>query len=337
MKRKIYSGRKMHKTSSTSFMAKYDKIERLIKRKKLLWAIKRKIKAEKKIVSKNVVSNTLKLLFYEEKPIVAYWWTGDGGNNWGDALNPILIQNLSGKKPILSEEIINLKNQDVYSVIGSVLDIISNKNLVVWGSGFISSSSRFKVKPRKIYAVRGPLTRELIINQGIDCPKVYGDPALLYPLFYKPETKKKYKMGIIPHFADQNNQLINKFKNEPDILIINILSRINEVVDNICCCEMIASSSLHGIIAADAYKVPSIWVEFSGNVIGSGFKFYDYFESVGRTNEKPLRITENTTIQNIYDESRNYKIDIDLGKLIDVCPFLNKTEINDLKKRLNNW
>lgn len=325
----------MHKESSTSFIIKYSKIKYLMKRKKLLLAIKGKVKARKIIVSKNAMSNTLKLLIHKEKPIIVYWWTGDGGNNWGDALNPILVQNLSGKKPILSEEIINLKNQDVYSIIGSILGKTNSKNLIVWGSGFISSSSQFKVKPRKIYAVRGPLTRKLIINQGINCPKVYGDPALLYPLFYKPNAKKKYKMGIIPHFTDQNNQLINNFKNHPDILIIDILSGINEVIDNICSCEMIASSSLHGIIAADAYEVPSIWIEFSENVIGNGFKFYDYFESVGRTNEKPLRITENTIIQDIYKEHKEYKLNIDLGKLLDACPFLNRAEINELKKRLD--
>lgn len=326
----------MHSFFLKNIRIKYGKIKCLIKRKKLFWVIKRRVKMRKKIVSKNVMSNTLKLLLFKEKPIIVYWWTGDGGNNWGDALNPILIQNLSGEKPILSEEIINLKNQDVYSVIGSVLGIFHDKNLVVWGSGFISSSSRFKVKPKKIYAVRGPLTRKLIVNQGIDCPKVYGDPALLYPLFYRPNVKKKYRLGIIPHFIDKNNQLMNIFKNSPDILIINILCETNELVDNICKCEVIASSSLHGIIAADAYGIPSIWIEFSENVIGDGFKFYDYFESVGRKNEKPLRITENITVQDIYNEYKSYNINIDLGKLLDACPFLTRTEINNIKKRLSN-
>lgn len=326
----------MNKVLLEHFKVKHNKIRYLIKRKKIFGVIKRKVKIRKKVTNKSIMSNTLKLLLFKEKPIIVYWWTGDGGNNWGDALNPILIQNLSGRKPILSEEIINLKNQDVYSVIGSVLGIVNDKSLVIWGSGFISSSSRFKIKPRRICAVRGPLTRELIVNQGIDCPKVYGDPALLYPLFYRPNIKKKYRLGIIPHFIDKNNQLMNIFKNSPDILIINILCETNELVDNICKCEVVASSSLHGIIAADAYGIPSIWIELSENVIGDGFKFYDYFESVGRKNEKPFRITEDTTVQEIFNEHKNYKIDIDLGKLLEVCPFLTRTEINNLKKRLNS-
>lgn len=302
---------------------------------RIIYYTKRKVKL-KKMLNNRIMNNTLKLLFSKERPLIAYWWTGDGGLNWGDSLNPFLIEKLSGKKPLLSREVINLKNQSVYSVIGSILGSFPSKNLVVWGSGFISSSSLFNVKPKKICAVRGPLTRELILKQGIDCPKIYGDPALLYPLFYKPNVKKEYCLGIIPHYIDQNSQLVNIFKNNPDVLVINILSGINEVVDNICKCELIASSSLHGIIAADAYGVPSIWIEFSDNVAGNGFKFYDYFESVGRNDERPFRITENTMVQDIYSEYKDYKIDLDLGKLLDACPFLNSIEIEDLKKKLSS-
>lgn len=155
---------------------------------------------------------------------------------------------------------------------------------------------------------------------------MYGDPALLYPFFYRPNVKKQYKLGIIPHYTDKENYLLNKFKDTPDILIIDILSGVNKVVEDICRCELIASSSLHGIIASDAYDIPSIWIEFSDRVVGNGFKFFDYFESVNRYNEKPLNITEETTLKDIYNRFHDYKIDIDLKKLIDSCPFLEKTQ-----------
>lgn len=315
---------------------KYNKLTYAIKIKKVIRIIKRNIGMNKCIINITIMINTLQLLRSIKKPIIAYWATGVKENNWGDALNPVLIQKLSGKKPILAQEIINFKNQEVYSVVGSILGFFPEKNLVVWGSGFILSSSRFKEKPKKVCAVRGPLTRELILNQGIYCPEIYGDPALLYPLFYKPKIEKQYKLGIIPHYVDQNSNLVNIFKTSSEVLVINILSSTNEVVDNICKCEKIASSSLHGIIAADAYEIPSIWIEFSENVIGNGFKFHDYFESVGRKNERPFRLTEKTTIQDIYNEFKNYKINIDLGQLLDVCPFLDKLEIDTLKEKLNN-
>ncbi|KKG75443.1 polysaccharide pyruvyl transferase family protein [Methanosarcina mazei] len=275
--------------------------------------------------SKRFIS-TVKGVFIEKKPLLAYWYQGEEGLNWGDALNPILIRQISGREVISADKIINFRNETVYSVIGSILGKYPEKNLVVWGSGFISSSDRFSREPKKIYAVRGPLTRDLITKQGIYCPEVYGDPALLYPFFYRPNVKKQYKLGIIPHYTDKENYLLNKFKDAPDILIIDILCGVNKVVEDICKCELIASSSLHGIIASDAYGVPSIWIEFSDRVVGNGFKFFDYFESVNRYNEKPLNITEKTTLKDIYNRFHDYKINIDLKKLIDSCPFLEKTQ-----------
>ena len=284
-------------------------------------------------IVKNTICNTVKIITSREEQIIAFWWTGRE-NNWGDALNPILIQNMTGKKPILSTEVFNIKKNNVYSIIGSILDMPAEKNLVIWGSGFRSDNSQFKVKPKKICAVRGPKTRELILKQGIDCPEVYGDPAILYPYLYKPKVKKKYKLGVIPHYVDQNSPLLNIFKDDPTILIIDILSGIKKVVDEICSCERIASSSLHGIIAADAYGVPSIWIEFSNKVDGNGFKFYDYFESVGRKGECPLRIKVNTTIQEVIDHYRDYKVEINVEKLVNACPFLSNKKKESLKMEI---
>ena len=61
----------------------------------------------------------------------------------------------------------------------------------------------------------------------MECPEIYGDPALLYPLFYKPNVKKEYKYGIIPHFAHQENPWLNKFKDNPQVNIIKCTRSYN--------------------------------------------------------------------------------------------------------------
>lgn len=293
----------------------------------------KKFKRMLKIV-KNSVCNTVKIIASKEQYIIAFWWTGIE-NNWGDALNPILIESMTGKKPILSTEVFNVKKNNVYCVIGSILEAVSEENLIVWGSGFISSNSQFKVKPKKICAVRGPRTRELILKNGVYCPEIYGDPAILYPCFYRPKIEKKYKLGIIPHYVDQSNPLLDRFKNEPSVLIIDILSGVKKVVDDICSCERVASSSLHGIIAADSYGIPAIWIEFSKKVAGNGFKFYDYFESVGRENEIPLIVTQNTTIKEVINQYKDYRVKLDINKFIDSCPFITSEKKDQLKEMRN--
>jgi len=269
----------------------------------------------------------LKTLINKER-INVLWWKS---HNWGDALNPVLVQYLSGLKPFRVHKYIkNPKNEPIYTVIGSILDWVpleNNKilkNTVIWGTGFISENGRLQGKPKQICAIRGPLSRENILKTGISCPEIYGDPALLYSKIYRPDISKKYKLGIIPHFVDKKNILLKKFEKNPEIKLIDIEGPINSVVDQVCSCKYIASSSLHGIIVADAYDIPALYIKLSENIIGEGFKFKDYFGSVGQSETKPLVISKNTTEDDIYDGISKYKIDINLNELLDACPFNNR-------------
>lgn len=261
--------------------------------------------------------------------INAIWWES---NNWGDALNPVLIRHLSGRTAFrMWEYAINLKNEPIYTVIGSILDwpIFNNreilKNTVIWGTGFMKESGRLSNKPRKICAVRGPLTRDNLLKSGVECPEVYGDPALLYPMFYKPDIQKRYRLGIIAHHFDKESRILQNFSDDPEIRIIDIEGPITGVVDQICSCHSVASSSLHGIIAADAYNIPSQYIKLSESVGGKGFKFRDYFASVGRTETEPLTVTEKTTVDDILGGFSHYRADLDLNELLEACPFYHQS------------
>ena len=253
------------------------------------------------------------------------WWIKQKGENFGDALNPIIAKHMSGKKINLIE-VGNPGNEPRYYCIGSILQSSMSTESEIWGTGLMRYESKLKVKPKKIHAVRGPLTRKSLIEQGYDCPEVYGDPALLYPRFYNPSIKKKYRLGIIPHYVDQKNSWLNKFRNRPDVKIIDILQYPTKVIDDIKSCDKIISSALHGIIAVDSYGIPSMWIKLSDKVAGDGFKFRDYFASVKRTDTKPIYINPNistaeTMLISIEKQFTDYKIDIDLEKLIQSCPF----------------
>jgi len=237
--------------------------------------------------------------------------------NFGDILNPILFNFLTNKKAIPINSSYFMYNN--YLLIGSILQF-SNKYSTVWGSGFIAENSVCKEIPLKVYAVRGKLTRNKLLEQGIECPEVYGDPALLMPYLYSSKKEKKYILGIIPHYMDRDNDWLNEI---PDnILIIDLItdSPLN-IIDQINSCECIASSSLHGLIMADAYKIPSLWIEFSNKLIGGHFKFLDYFSSIESIENKPYLISKNTTIQSILQRVKYIKPKINISLLLDSCPF----------------
>lgn len=164
-----------------------------------------------------------------------------------------------------------------------------------------SAKSIYNVK--NVFAVRGPKTREVLQKAGINCPAIYGDPGIFSPLIYKDIVKSSiYQYGIILHFNDLNklNNLKSIFANK-SVLFIRLDQNVKDVLKQICQCKIIISSALHGIIAAEAYNIPAVWLEISDRVEGNGFKFYDYFLGSGRTMEdiKPLNWRQYVSLNNL--------------------------------------
>lgn len=237
-----------------------------------------------------------------------YTWHGIRHRNWGDDLNYYFLQKLT-KHPIVTYNNFKLAkwlHLDNYMCIGTLLDTngCTNEQTIVWGSG-VSGLERSFTHPAKVLAVRGPKTKEFCNRYGVLCPEVYGDPALLLPLIYKAsppalprregalfETRnseletKRYRMGIIPHVVDLHHPVIEEIREKyaDEILIIDLAhyKKWTDVIDQICSCEKILSSSLHGIIVSDAYQIPNCWITLSKKAIIGHFKFMDYFSSVNR-------------------------------------------------------
>lgn len=267
------------------------------------------------------LKHSIDLLLRPDTYIVGYWSrSSKTKNNWGDMLNEYLIEELSGKKVLHKSEVIKKTSVETFAVVGSVLDRNRINNLNVWGSGMLSSESPIYILPEKIYAVRGPKTRARLLELNVECPPVYGDPALLFPKYYHPDIPKKYELGIIPHYADKHNRNLERLKNA-DTLILDIEAGLFEFPKQMLACKRIASSSLHGLILADAYDIPNVRVRFSDKIKGGDFKYEDYFLSVERTNKQVVDVNENTTTKDIKNAIVNDPITIDLQKLIEACPF----------------
>lgn len=201
-------------------------------------------------------------------------------NNWGDQLNKYLIEKITKKKVVKN----NFKKLPHILAIGSVLSSASTKS-IVWGSGFISKDAQLKTNNIDIRAVRGVLTRDRLRNEfDINCPDVLGDPAVLLPFYYDAKhITKKYKIGIIPHYKDKALPAVQSLLHNGCVLV-DIQDDIEPFIDRMNECEFIISSSLHGLIAADTYGIPNLWVAFSDKVIGGEYKFCDYYSTTDNIN-----------------------------------------------------
>jgi len=241
--------------------------------------------------------------------------------NWGDAVNPYLVKAISNDQV----QLINDPNKKRHLCVGSVIHL-ADDNCTVWGSGFIAPNHHTAGKP-KVLAVRGPKTRDKLIADGIECPEVFGDPVLLLPRYYHPKVEKKYEFGIIIHYAERGSSWVERFRKMPFVKIIDIQNDVEEVPQQVLSCNMIFSSSLHGVILSDAYGIPSYWIKLS-NRLGD-FKFEDYLMSVKRKTT-PILINSGTSIKNLKSQIEPYEIDIDLEALMDSCPFKPTTKLSIL-------
>lgn len=200
--------------------------------------------------------------------MVKAWWActdvdGCGHGNFGDVLTPYIIHSLTNVNVEHSNE------SDHILMCGSVLNQ-SNENSIVMGAGFMSEKDSFD-SAKEIHLVRGVLSKSILNQFGYGQNAMVGDPAIILPLLYKPNFTKKHKLGIIPHYAD-----IDAAKKYKDIRIIDLTWPVEQVIDWICECEYIASSSLHGLIVAQTYGIPSAWIKLSDNLGGDDLKFRDY-------------------------------------------------------------
>lgn len=202
------------------------------------------------------------------QPYKVWWIKRD--KNFGDLLTPYILDHFN--IPYTFSKL--RRHADIMSV-GSIADR-AEPGTIVLGSGILKSQASV-CKEANWKFVRGPLTRNKVLECGGVCPEIYGDPGLLLSEI-EPSSKKTCDVGLVPHFVDYEEVKIKY----PEYKIINVVNTDPmQVAKEISSCKKIISSSLHGLICAQSYNIPYAWVKFNGNYHGDGIKFQDYYMSVG--------------------------------------------------------
>jgi pyruvyltransferase len=260
-----------------------------------------------------LVFSTFTIHCEEPSGIPLFCWRELPFENFGDFISWKLVER------IVDSPIQAIRKKRIFEkkllAIGSILYFATDGDLV-WGSG-INGKTLFKEQyifsHLDVRAVRGPKTRKFLMeNFSINCPEVYGDPALLFPYFF-PEFKKKkdpkYEYIIIPHYSE----IIQFPKNDSETVVYPI-DPWNEVIEKILDSKFVISSSLHGVILAEAYGIPARYLRVSENE--SLFKYEDYYEGTGRPYFRYAKTVEEALLMGGEPPFR-----CDLEKLYTAFPF----------------
>lgn len=147
-------------------------------------------------------------------------------------------------------------------------------------------------------------------------------------------------MGFIPHYIDYNLPHVIRFREEhPEILFIKFegYTSWQDVIEQINSCQSIVSSSLHGLIVSDAYRIPNVRIVLSDNIVGGDFKYKDYMAGVGREYNNPIDGRNNISLDVVNSELSFYKcINFNPQKLLNAFPYKLKKNIKYIIKNINN-
>ncbi len=234
--------------------------------------------------------------------------------NFGDDINPLLYTLITHKAPVRMH-VLDETPEDHLLMCGSIL-YYANEHSIVWGAGFIDSHSPITSEPKEICVVRGPLTGKRLEDLGIEVDVPYGDPMMLTKRLYRPVTMPRdHKYGVIAHYVDK--KAVEDWPE--DILKIDVSGAMFEIISGVNRCEKIISSSLHGLVIADTYGIPALWVKISDGLSGDDFKFHDYFASIGRTDVYYFDMRGGYTDE-VLNAFVDYDVNIDLDRLMEACP-----------------
>ncbi|MEM6487047.1 MAG: polysaccharide pyruvyl transferase family protein [Pseudomonadota bacterium] len=206
--------------------------------------------------------------------------------NVGDALSPVIAAALSGCpiKPVASRS-----PHRRIAAIGTIAHALRGGPVHLWGTGLDRtiapdggsdgwsppSRTRFTV-----HATRGPFTEAALATHGIAVPRRYGDPGYLVPrLWPTANADKRWPLGVVLHLSELATRggapsvkpAYRRYTVPPEwqgrVRLISMdapadLGGIGNKIREIAACERILSTSLHGLVIADAYDIPSAWFGF---------------------------------------------------------------------------
>ena len=242
--------------------------------------------------------------------MLSLWWMLSP--NFGDALGPVLARELA-KDPLVA---FTPKTEPHHILCGSVLNH-ANEHSTVWGAGLASATDEVDARAR-VLATRGPLSRARALEFGVAPFEAYGDPGLLVGTIWStPSAWTAWSSGtlLVPHYIDYRTVV------RWDRPVVDVLGPVHDTDGRIAGADRVASSSLHGLVAAAAHGVPFAWVSFGGTIGGDGFKYRDFFASLGmEVEEQRVEYPDDVDRLRYYEAPRQVVQDR-IDAIMEVCPW----------------
>lgn len=243
------------------------------------------------------MSTAHKFSSYFKKPVKLFWWRLDGSKhgNFGDEITQLLIKEIFNRRVVWASP----TECDMIGAGSILVETYQNKQAnkpFVWSSGFIEDDDiTLTDRDFDFKALRGKSSLARVESASKDSI-VLGDAGLLASYLLEPGVKKRYKLGLLPHYVDKDSDFIKNLSDQDGVYIIDATWPCTKVVQAIAECETLLSSSLHGLIVGDSVGTPNKHLMLSDKLKGGSYKFIDYYSALEGTSYSALQLEQLTDL-----------------------------------------
>jgi succinoglycan biosynthesis protein ExoV len=205
------------------------------------------------------------------RDMILYQWQGPH-RNFGDELNGLLW-------PKLLSGFFDDDEATRFLGIGSILDNRHDPKVtkLVAGSGYGGYEPRITLDSTwVIHWVRGPRTAR---HTGLPAELGLGDPGSLVPLAGLTATREERDIGFMPHFESAARGAWREVTAATGTTLIDPRDDPLAIIAAIARCRVLLSEALHGVIVADALRVP--WIAIRPLAPIHRPKWFDWADSLG--------------------------------------------------------
>jgi Polysaccharide pyruvyl transferase len=202
--------------------------------------------------------------------VILYRWQGISPN-FGDELNTILW-------PRLLPDFFDGDPAIRFLGIGSVLDGRHSSQAIklVAGSGYGGYERKPNLDEKWIFHwVRGPRTAATL---GLPDSLALGDPAVLVPRTIDLPAADGRDIGFMPHFESAGRGAWHQAAALAGMRLIDPRDPPSTILTAIGRCKLLLSEALHGVIVADAMRVPWVAIRPLANVHRA--KWWDWADTM---------------------------------------------------------
>lgn len=244
--------------------------------------------------------------------------------NNGDALTSFIVSRLLKGIPIYAPA-----NCPHLLATGSIL-FMANSHSTIWGSGVLNKQAHLpQVTPTQVRALRGRDSADFLTHRGVRLGHLpFGDPGIFAADLINPRGEPlatRYKIAVVPHHDSVRHPLFAEAANRDDVCVVNILDDSLKPLEQIARSEVVISQSLHGLVYAESFAKPSLWISTRSDEIWN-FKFHDWFTTVGNPQRTPVFMQ--TSLDSMVEEAERRYCTIDKSALLSAFPTDSVTNVD---------